>query len=134
MEKDILSLGLSKPCKENVLASVRMRRITFVNSATKLISVHFPMLGESCVVSPVRERTAGKPFAMKQVRVFLLVFLAERHITLLYMSVQLRRTPYGEKVQKGPRSFLASWVEIRINCDLTRTRAREPLIRSPSPQ
>ncbi len=56
------------------------------------------MLGAFGVVSLVRERTTGKLFAMKQVRVFLL----ERHFTLsVVLSVQLRKTDMLRKGQEG---------------------------------
>jgi protein-serine/threonine kinase len=56
------------------------------------------MLGAFGVVSLVRERTTGKLFAMKQVR----VFLPERHFTLsVVLSVQLRKTDMLRKGQEG---------------------------------
>jgi hypothetical protein len=62
------------------------------------------MLGAFGVVSLVRERTSGKLFAMKQVR----VFLAERHFTLSAIFVcPVTQDGYAEEGPGGSRSCRA---------------------------
>jgi hypothetical protein len=62
------------------------------------------MLGAFGVVSLVRERTTGKLFAMKQVR----VLLAERHFTLSAVFVcPVTQDGYVEEGPGGSRSCRA---------------------------
>jgi hypothetical protein len=107
---------------------VRAGQITSVNSVGKLMSVHLSnyrrlimvsvllshsiarrhlscrMLGAFGVASLVRERTIGKLFAMKQVR----VSLAERHFSLSALFVcPVTQDGYAEEGPGGLRSFRA---------------------------
>jgi protein-serine/threonine kinase len=122
MERDMLSMGLSEPRKEDLRARWRknetdylreQRRKVDVSAFVKLKTIgHGELLGHSIagkhssggllgafgVVSLVRERATGKLFAMKQVR----VFLAERHIAVLVCLVT--EDGYAEEKPGGPRS------------------------------